>query len=62
APGRLMSIKEIRAETSLHTATIYRRIKAGNFPAPRPIGGGRVAWLQSEIEAWKQEILSNPPI
>jgi prophage regulatory protein len=61
APGRLMSLKEIKAETSLHPATIYRRIKSGTFPRPRPIGGGRVVWLQSEIEAWKRKILENPP-
>ena len=61
SPGRLLSLKDVKAETSLHPATIYRRIKEGSFPQSRPIGGGRVAWLQCEIEAWKQNILAHPP-
>ena len=61
APGRFMSVKEVRVQTSLHTATIYRRVEAGKFPRPHPIGGGRVVWLESEIEDWKRQILQNPP-
>jgi len=56
APGRLLKITEVVRETSLHRATIYRRVAKGEFPAPKPIGGGRVAWRESDIEAWK----SNP--
>jgi prophage regulatory protein len=61
APGRFLSIKEVRAQTSLHTATIYRRMDAGKFPRAHPIGGGRVVWLESEIEDWKRQILQCPP-
>jgi len=52
--GRLLKIREVVQETSLHRATIYRGVKAGTFPAPRKIGRHRVAWPESEIEAWKQ--------
>ncbi len=31
--------------------TIYRKIKAGLFTKPVPIGGDRVAWPANEIEA-----------
>ncbi|BBC72887.1 AlpA family transcriptional regulator [Altererythrobacter sp. B11] len=59
APGRLLKMKDVERETSLHRATIYRRIAADEFPRPRPIGGGRVAWLESDIEAWKADVLAN---
>jgi prophage regulatory protein len=55
--GRLLKMKDVVAETSLHRATIYRRIAEGDFPRPVPIGGGRVAWPEREIEAWKQRQL-----
>lgn len=53
--GHLMSIKDVARETSLHRATIYRRIASGTFPAPRSLGGRRVAWREVDIEAWKAD-------
>src|SRR5690554_3046294 len=44
SPGRLLKISEVEQETSLHRATIYRRIAAGNFPAPVKLSERRVAW------------------
>lgn len=61
APGRLLKLKDVARETSLHPATIYRRIKAGEFPRGRPIGGGRVAWLEREVEDWKIRTLEMAP-
>ena len=40
-------------ETTLHRATIYRRIAAGDFPRPVRLGRRRVAWRESDIERWK---------
>lgn len=57
SPGRLLKMTEVVRETSLHRATIYRRVATGDFPAPRPIGGGRVAWAERDVEAWKQRVL-----
>lgn len=31
---------------------INRLIKAGEFPAPIRMGGGSVAWVEEEIDAW----------
>jgi prophage regulatory protein len=58
APGRLLKMKDVARETSLHRATIYRRVAEGKFPSPVPIGGGRVAWPERDIEAWKDSILA----
>ena len=57
APGRLLKIQDVVHETSLHRATIYRRIAAGEFPEAIPLGGRRVAWAESDIEAWKRQLL-----
>ena len=53
----MLKMAEVTRETSLHRATIYRRIDAGTFPKSVSLGGNRVAWLESEIEAWKSNLL-----
>ncbi|WP_258168447.1 AlpA family transcriptional regulator [Paraburkholderia sp. BL21I4N1] len=40
------------ARVGLGASTVYRYLAAGKFPKPVEIGGGRVAWLESEIDAW----------
>jgi prophage regulatory protein len=32
--------------------TLWRWAKQGKFPAPVALGGGRIAWRRSEIDAW----------
>lgn len=61
APGRLLKLKDVILETSLSSATIYRRIEAGQFPRAKPIGGGRVAWVEREVEDWKSRMLEAAP-
>lgn len=58
SPGRLLRLKDVMAETSLGSSTIYRRMKDGTFPRHRALGGGRVAWTQADIEHWKQRALN----
>lgn len=61
APGdRLIDLKEVRARTSLSTATIYRR-RGKTFPRSYAISDSRVAWLLSDIERWIQERVSSSP-
>lgn len=31
---------------------IYRLMKSGEFPKTVPVGKNRVAWLESELDAW----------
>jgi predicted DNA-binding transcriptional regulator AlpA len=35
----------------LHSATLYRGIRRGRFPAPIKVGLGSSRWLRSECEA-----------
>lgn len=36
----------------LSKSTIYKMIKAGNFPPPKQLGMRSVGWLESDIQAW----------
>lgn len=45
--------KQVQARTGLTRSPLYARIKAGSFPKPILLGGGRaVGWIESEIEEW----------
>ncbi|KKW94184.1 helix-turn-helix transcriptional regulator [Sphingobium chungbukense] len=48
----LLRIAEVKARTTLSSATIYRRISAGTFPRPHRISAGLTAWYESEIDSW----------
>ncbi|MBT2242649.1 AlpA family phage regulatory protein [Sphingobium sp. BHU LFT2] len=48
----LLRIAEVRSRTTLSSATIYRKIAKGTFPASHRISEGLVAWYESDIDAW----------
>lgn len=33
-------------------STLWRKVRAGEFPAPVDVGGGRVGWYEDEVVAW----------
>lgn len=49
---RLIDIKEVASISGVGRATIYRRMKAQEFPLCARIGPGSVRWLESEVRAW----------
>jgi prophage regulatory protein len=50
---RLLRLPEVLARVPLKKPTIYRAIRAGKFPAPCKLLGGRAsAWDEAEIGAW----------
>jgi len=49
----VIKIAEVSYQTGFSRATIYREIKAGNFPEQLQLSPQRVGWLQCEIDAWK---------
>ena len=49
---RLLPASEVRARTSLSRATIWRRVRANEFPAPVCLGANRIAWREAEVTAW----------
>ncbi len=56
---RLIRRAEVIARVGLCKASIYNRINSGEFPRPISIGGGRVAWLESDIDQWIAERLAD---
>lgn len=50
----LIRLPQVKAETGLSRSGIYRRLAAGDFPAPVKLGERSVAWSAEEIAAWCQ--------
>ncbi|HEV3424573.1 MAG TPA: AlpA family transcriptional regulator [Paraburkholderia sp.] len=55
AKQRLIRLREVRMRVGLGRSTLYRSPADGKFPRPVQIGGCRVAWLESDIDAWIAE-------
>ena len=51
---RLLHLREVLSRTSLSRTSIYRLMARARFPASVALGG-RVAWLEEEVEAWVLE-------
>lgn len=49
---KIIRLPEVKASTGLGRSTIYRRMATGDFPHSIPLGGDRVGWMESEIQAW----------
>jgi prophage regulatory protein len=48
----LITIAETEARTTLSRTEIYRRIELGVFPKPIKLGPKRIAFVESEVDAW----------
>lgn len=48
----LLRLPDVTRRTGLSRATIYRRIAASEFPAPRTLGPRMVAWREADVSAW----------
>ena len=59
---RMIRLPEIREITGLSNATIWRRVKSGDFPAPVRLGSmatRSIGWRESEVKRWLD---TRPPI
>lgn len=54
-PTRLIPIKEVVNKVGSSKSWIYSLIKSGDFPRPVSLGTRKVAWLESEIDEWIQQ-------
>lgn len=50
----MLRYPEVERRIGLSRVTIWRKVRAGTFPAPRELGPNSVGWLESEIEAWRE--------
>lgn len=54
---RLLRGPEVLYKTGLSQSEKYRRIAAGTFPKPLKLGARAVAWRESEIQRWIEELI-----
>lgn len=57
-PTHLISMARVIELISLSRTEVYRRIKAGTFPQPVPLGPFRVAFVAAEVDGWIAERLT----
>jgi prophage regulatory protein len=48
----LITIKDVIRRTSFSKTTIYRLVRAGQFPKPIRISTRRVGWLIQDLNDW----------
>ena len=49
---QMLRAPEVMARTGLSRTTIWRRVRAGTFPAPTELGVNSVGWPAAAITAW----------
>lgn len=49
---RFINMEEVRRRVALSKTEIYRKMAAGKFPRPVPLGTQKVAFVESEVVAW----------
>ena len=50
-----LQLPEVWASICLKKSWVYDAVQRGDFPKPIHLTARRVAWRESEIEAWKAE-------
>lgn len=55
-PERIIRIDELERVTAMSRQSIYGAIKKGAFPKPVRTMGRSVAWLESEVLAWFEQL------
>jgi prophage regulatory protein len=51
--GAYLPWKKVEARVGISRTTAWRLQKRGDFPSPYVVSPGRVAYRESEVEAWK---------
>ena len=49
---RLLPPAVVMDRTSLSRTTLWRLVRAGQFPKPAQVSPGRVAWAEGAIQGW----------
>ena len=57
-PARLLRIRGIERYTGLSRSTLYRLIRAGDFPRPVRLTRATSAWVVAEVDRWLDQRLA----
>lgn len=55
---KMLRVPAVMARTGLSRTTIYRRVRAGTFPAPVDLGNGLIGWTDEVIDTWQRDLPS----
>lgn len=55
---KILRLNEVKARTGLGRSTIYLRIAQGSFPKSIALGERAVGWLESDLDEWINERIS----
>ena len=53
-PDRILRLPAVLGRTGLSRSTLYRKIKAGTFPAQVAISDRCMGWRETAIDQWLQ--------
>lgn len=59
AANRIIRLPEVLNLTGLKRATVYLKIKQGQFPKSISLGPRAAGWVQAEIQQWIAERISD---
>lgn len=51
-PPALLRLPEVQRRTGLSRSTLYKWMRAGQFPTPKHFGSRTVAWLEQDVSQW----------
>ena len=57
---RFLIMRQVLERVGLSRTTLYERMEAGTFPQSIPLGPKRVAFVESQVEAWMQARINTP--
>jgi prophage regulatory protein len=57
---RFLSMRQVLERVNLSRTTLYERMSAGTFPQSIPLGPKRVAFVESQVDAWMTAKISTP--
>lgn len=49
---KMLRAPEVMARIGWSRVTLWRRVRAGAFPAPVELGSNMIGWLEEEVEEW----------
>ncbi|MBE0532989.1 MAG: AlpA family phage regulatory protein [Rhodospirillales bacterium] len=55
-PDKILSVDAVLALVPYCRMQLFRKVKAGTFPAPLQLGARRIGWRESDITAWQQSL------
>jgi prophage regulatory protein len=55
-PVRLLSAREVMEKVDLTYVSIWKKMKKGQFPAPRELGAKTLRWVEADIDQWIESL------